>query len=117
MTTQGIPGADLQFFTELRSILVDHDQPIGNRLQMVDARIAMLSGAPQISKVKHDHRPLSERVEKRQPMTLVADEVTRLTELATAMGLVFTVERRPLTPLAMGHAAYAVTVWEARRPS
>jgi hypothetical protein len=116
MQTDSIPGADLQFFTELRTILVDPEQPIGNRLQMVDARIALLSGAPQITAGKPDRAPLRDK-EKRQPMTLIAEEAQRLTELASAMGVVFTVERRPLKPLAMGHAEYAIAVWNARAAS
>lgn len=36
-------------------------------------------------------------------------------ELAKAEGFVITVERRPLQPLAMGHAEYDIQVREARQ--
>lgn len=108
-----IPGADLQFFTELRAIIADHSQPLGNRLQSLDARIALLSGAPQIGPGSPERQAL-QMTERRTPQALIADDVKKLTQLADAMGVVFTVDRKPLQPLAMGHAEYAVSVWNKR---
>ena len=39
-----------------------------------------------------------------------------LCELANDMGIVVTIERRAITPLAMGHAEYDIAVREKRHP-
>lgn len=57
-----------------------------------------------------------ESTAKAEPTTtdMVQATAQRLTELANLAGLVVTIERRPLLPLAMGHAAYVIETRPAR---
>lgn len=48
---------------------------------------------------------------------LVKQEAQRLIELAATAGLVLTIERRSIQPLAMGHAEYVVETRPVRVPS
>lgn len=47
-------------------------------------------------------------------MDLVHEAAQRLIELANLAGLVVTIERQPLQPLAMGHAEYVIETRPAR---
>ena len=47
-------------------------------------------------------------------MDYIRDQANILLLVAAEMGLCLTIERTPLQPLAMGHAANTVTVWPAR---
>jgi hypothetical protein len=111
-----IPKVDLAFFTELRSIIADTNQPLGNRLQMVDARIALLTGAPQPDpgifrqprEIERDSLSLEQ---------LIHRDVLQLTQLAAAAGLVFTVRRDHSRCLSMAGADYVVDVYPLREAS
>ena len=46
---------------------------------------------------------------------LVETEAAKLIEFATRQGLVVTISRRPLQPLAMGNAEYVVETWPVLR--
>lgn len=108
----GMPGATLQFFTDLRAIIVDETQPLGNRLQNVDARICLLTGAPQ--PVKPYRQPDEIEDERSTLEQILRRKANDLVDLAAATGYVLTIECRPRQPLAMGNYDLEVSVWPKR---
>lgn len=108
----GMPGATLAFFTDLRAIIVDETQPLGNRLQNVDARICLLTGAPQ--PVEPYRQPEEIEDERSTLEQILQRKAHYLVDLAAAAGYVLTIERRPRQPLAMGNYDLEVSVWPKR---
>ncbi len=107
-----MPGATLAFFTDLRAIIVDETQPLGNRLQNVDARICLLTGAPQ--PVEPYRQPEEIEDERSTLEQILQRKAHYLVDLAAAAGYVLTIERRPRQPLAMGNYDLEVSVWPKR---
>lgn len=100
------------FFEELRAIIIDADQPLGNRLQRVDARIAQVTGAEQPrTPYKEPPRYTGEGLSIEQILTNKAQD---LINLARAAGFVVTIEQMPLKPLAMGNHETVASVRPAR---
>lgn len=104
--------AGQRFFSELRAIIVDADKPLGNRLQEVDARIALVTGAEQPrTPYKEPARYTGEGLTMEQILTNQAED---LINLADAAGFVVTIEQKPSMPLAMGNYETVANVRPAR---
>lgn len=100
------------FFAELRAIIVNADQPLGNRLQQVDARIAQVTGAEQPrTPYKEPARYTGEGLSIEQ---ILANKAEDLINLADAAGFVVTIEQKSISPLAMGNYETVASVRPAR---
>lgn len=105
-------AARIAFFEELRAIIIDADKPLGNRLQEVDARIALVTGAEQPrTPYKEPARYTGEGLTMEQILTNQAED---LINLADAAGFVVTIEQKPSMPLAMGNYETVASVRPAR---
>ncbi|MDP3228476.1 MAG: hypothetical protein Q8N13_10945 [Acidovorax sp.] len=108
-----VPGATLEWFTDLRKIIHDNSQELRNRLQAIDSRVHLLSGAPCPVRTEQEER---EEVAKQTPQAIIEAKARDLAALADALGLNVTIERRPVPgkPLAMGNGEAVISVWLAR---
>lgn len=105
-------SAGTEFFSGLRAIIVDANKPLGNRLQEVDARIAMVTGAEQPrTPYKEPARYTGEGLTMEQ---ILANQADDLINLADAAGFVITIEQKPKSPLAMGSYDTVASVRSAR---
>lgn len=104
-----IPGATLEFFTALRAVLHDENQPPRNRLQDLDNRISTLSAAPQPERESTAISLLEG--ERKTPEQVIQEQAEQLVQIAAAVGLEVSIERRALEPLAMRNFESVVSVW------
>lgn len=105
-------SAGSDFFAGLRAIIVDADKPLGNRLQEVDARIALVTGAEQPrTPYKEPARYTGEGLTMEQ---ILSNQAEDLINLADAAGYVVTIEQKPAMPLAMGNYETVTNIRPAR---
>lgn len=114
--SESSPATDIkQLLTELRAILFDESHEPRNRLQAIDSRItSYCPAAPAPARSQEPGYSLRDGP-VRTFEEIITEHAERLTQMAGVVGLIITIERKPLQPLAMGHAEYVIETRPARR--
>lgn len=101
---------EVDAYCETKDDAMAWGQAYVNSVGMNVVRSNMLSEkAAEAFRVQQDIAMLTKRLEPQHDRERVVSMAVYLTEVARQAGLVVTVERIPLKPLAMGHAAYEIS--------